>query len=94
MKRMEKNIPFRLIGKKIVSFYLLMVNSMEKKNLLVLYTHEDPSSEKERIELYNVDSFEHRFIDGKSYLRVDCGGKYYYFKTQLTAISSFTNYVR
>lgn len=67
---------------------------MEKKNLLVLYTHEDCDTPKERVELYNVDSFEHRFIDGKSYLRVDCGGKYYYFKTQLTAISSFTNYVR
>lgn len=67
---------------------------MEKKNLLVLYTKEEWDSPKERVELYNVDSFEHKFIDGKSYIRVDCGGKYYYFKTHLTAISSFVNYQR
>lgn len=67
---------------------------MEKKNLLVLYTKEDAESEKKRVELYNIDSFEHRMIEGKSYLRVDCGGAYYYYKTHLTAISSFTNYQR
>ena len=71
-----------------------MLKPKDAKNLLILYTQEDCDKEKERVELYNVDSFEHKFIDGRSYLRVECDGRFYYFKTQLTAISSFVNYVR
>lgn len=71
-----------------------MKQPQNAKNLLVIYTHEECDSPKERVELYDVDTIDYIMVDGRSYLRVCCDGRFYYFKTQLTAIHSFVNYQR
>lgn len=71
-----------------------VVNAKTKnaKNLLVLYV--GTGEEKERVELYNVDSLDHYLSNGRSYIRVCCDGHFYYYPTHLTSIANFNDYQR
>ena len=58
---------------------------MKKKNTIILFVGCGES--KERVQLFNFTKMDHILIDGRAYVRVECDGKYYYYPTQLTAIS-------
>ena len=61
-----------------------------KKSRVVLF--EGCFENKRRVELYNFSKIEHTCIDGKSYIRIECDGRFYYFKTQETTIASVEVY--
>lgn len=63
---------------------------MEKRNVVVLYT--GCYNEKKRIELYNFDTIDHYMLNGVSYIRVQCDGRFYYFETVITTISEINIY--
>ena len=56
------------------------------KNKIVIFTTEN--GKKERIELYNFNKVDYYFneINSKSYIRILCDTKYYYFRTTLSTI--------
>ena len=64
------------------------------KNKIVIYTQDTENGEKEKVELYNFDFVDHYLepFSHKSYLRVCCGGKFYYFLTVKSVISSVKVY--
>ena len=63
---------------------------MEKKNLVILYT--GIGENKKRVELYNFQTIDHYRMNGHSYIRVNCDGKFYYYPTIETCISEINIY--
>lgn len=60
------------------------------KSKITLYVCDYKCSKKEKIELYDFSKLDHCFIEGRSYVRVLCGNKFYYYPTHLTAIGEIT----
>ncbi len=65
-------------------------NEPTKKSRVVLF--EGCFENKRRVELYNFSKIEHTWIDGRAYIRIECDGRFYYFKTQETSIASVDVY--
>lgn len=60
------------------------------KNKITLF--EGIGEEKRKYELYNFQIVDHIVIDGRSYVRVLCDNRYYYFRAQLTAIAKIESF--
>lgn len=58
---------------------------MTQKNKITLYV--GCGEEKKKVELYNFSKLEHYWIRGVSYIRILCGKTFYYYQTNITAIS-------
>lgn len=62
------------------------------KNVIVLYI--GIGAEKQRVELYDFQSLDHTLINGVSYIRICCDGRFYYYRTMETAIAEINIYNR
>lgn len=60
------------------------------KNKIVIYS--GIGENKEKFELYNFSSVKHVFVNDRSYIRVDCDGRFYHFQTTISVISSIEIY--
>lgn len=62
----------------------------DPKNKIVLFV--GCFEQKKKIELYNFKKVDHYWSENISYIRVLCGGRFYYFKTTETVISEIEIY--
>lgn len=60
------------------------------KNRIILHT--GCGKEKQLVELFNFQELSYISIDGVSYIRITCDGRYYHYKTIETCISGINIY--
>lgn len=63
-----------------------------KKNQVIIYT--GLGVDKKRVELYNFETIDHIVINSVSFIRVCCDGRFYYYQTSISYISSINIYNR
>lgn len=61
-----------------------------KKNSIILYT--GIGLNKTRVELFNFNVIDHIAINGITHIRIECGGRYYYYQESITHISMIECY--
>lgn len=60
------------------------------KNKIIIYTGIGANKRKE--ELFNFSEMKHVVVEGVSYIRICCEGKYYYYRTMETSIGEIKIY--
>ena len=60
------------------------------KNKIVIYN--GMFENKKRIELYNFNELKHVVIEGRSYIRITCDNRQYFYKTLETSIGEIKIY--
>ena len=63
---------------------------IDAKNRIILCT--GCGKEKRLVELFNFQELSYVSIDGVSYIRITCDGRYYHYKTIETSISGINIY--
>ena len=67
-----------------------MKEGYDMKNKIIIYT--GVGADKKKIELYNFSEMKHVVIEGVSYIRINCEGKFYYYRTMITTIGEINIY--